>query len=354
MDLLRQSGPTTEHTGKYLLANDPKPNNANAAVPAETEPNTTKEEVLLLTAGHVPYSKAADVYPSSLSCPLPPLPCSFYGHETFVTSDPTPLVATCGGNCNKIESACYVLDLENQRWDENRMGSLTRGRWYGALAQLKDIGVYYIGGSDNEKTGADRTSDFLATGSLQWQPGPALPIMMQDFCAVAISPTSFLTVFRNKIHEFDASIAGPTSDQGWRQSTRWPTLKTSRWGQPGCAKIGSKVIITGGSNGRKLRSTEILDLASRTLSIGGDMAWPRIHFKLATLKIGGRDTVLALGGLSAKPGIERALTFKDSMFIDTVEEWLEETSSWKEAESLSRKMRFYGLATLPAELICPS
>ena len=112
-------------------------------------------------------------------------------------------------------------------------------------------------------------------------------MMMQDFCAVAISPTSFLTIFRDKIHEFDASIAGPTSDKGWRESTRWPTLKTSRSAQPGCARIGNKVIITGGLNGRKLRSTEILDLTSRTLSSGGDMAWPRIHFKLATLNMGG-------------------------------------------------------------------
>ena len=82
---------------------------------------------------------------------------------------------------------------------------------------------------------------------------------------------------KKNIHELDASIAGPTSDEEWRESTRWPTLKTSRTSYP---KIGSKVIITGGSNGRKLRNKEILDLTSRTLSSGGDMAWPRIHFKL--------------------------------------------------------------------------
>ena len=70
------------------------------------------------------------------------------------------------------------------------------------------------------------------------------------------------------------------------------------------------------------------------------MASPRIHFKLAKLNIGGQDTILALGGLS-------------NIYLDTVEEWVEETSSWKEAESLSRKMRFYGLAIVPAELICP-
>ena len=78
---------------------------------------------------------------------------------------------------------------------------------------------------------------------------------------VISSSTSSLTV--QNIHELDASIAGPTSDEEWRESTRWPaTLKTSRTSYP---KIGSKVIITGGSNGRKLRNKEILDLTSRTL-----------------------------------------------------------------------------------------
>ena len=184
----------------------------------------------------------------------------------FVTSEPAVVVAACGGKIvyDEITSSCLVLDPIEQRWDENRMGSLTRGRWYGALTQLKDIGVYYIGGFDREGTGADRTSDFLASGSLQWQQGPALPVSMDNHnggvCAVTISSTSFLTVVQNKIHEFDSSIAGPTSNKGWRESTRWPTLKTSRSAQPGCARIGNKVIITGGLNGRKLRSTEILDL----------------------------------------------------------------------------------------------
>ena len=54
------------------------------------------------------------------------LPCSFYGHETFVTSDSIPLVATCDGTCAGSESSCYVLDHENQPWDDNR---ITKKRW---------------------------------------------------------------------------------------------------------------------------------------------------------------------------------------------------------------------------------
>ena len=145
-----------------------------------------------------------------------------------------------------------------------------------------------------------------------------------------------------------SSTPGPTSDNGWRESTRWPTLKTSRSEQPGCAKIGRKVIITGGKSGRDYqRSTEVLDLTSHTLSIGGDMATARIHFKLATLKISGQDRVLALGGLICLPGGQTCT------YLDSVEEWVEETSTWKETESLSRTMRYYGVATVRADLICP-
>ena len=132
-----------------------------------------------------------------------------------------------------------MLDLENQRWDESRMGSLTTLRSDGAVVELKQ-GVLFLGGygSATSKT----TSDFLATGSLQWQQGPRLPQAMSDFCAVPVSPTKFLTINGDKIHEFDAAIAGPTSEEGWRDSTLWPTLKTSRPLTPGCAKLNNKVI----------------------------------------------------------------------------------------------------------------
>ena len=85
------------------------------------------------------------------------------------------------------------------------------------------------------------------------------------------------------------SIAGPTNDEGWRESGRWPTLKTYRYSQPGCAKIGNKVIIAGGAkNGKQLKSTEVLDIIARTTSDGGKMASARIRFNLAKISSGGQ------------------------------------------------------------------
>ena len=213
---------------------------------------------------------------------------------------------------------------------------MTEARGYGAVAELKHIGVYFIGGGT-------KTIDFLATGSLSWKEGPTLPQRMSAFCAVTITPTSFLTIYKSDIYEFDAAIAGPTSEEGWREVARWPQLKTPRWAYHGCAKVGNKVIISGGYNGIRLRSTEVLDLSTRTISAGGDMETPRIHFNLATIRSGGQDKVFALAGIGVLTG---------SNCVNTVEEWVEESSTWKAAESLKRKIRYFGTVALQKELIC--
>merc|ERR1712062_354434 len=200
------------------------------------------------------------------------------------------------------------IDLDNQRWDESRMGSLTTRRYNGAVVELKQ-GVLFLGG---EGSPAETTSDFLATGSLQWQQGPRLPQAMAGFCAVPVTESSFITIREDKIHEFDAAIAGPTSEEGWRDSTLWPTLKTSRGRTPGCAKIGNKVILAGGfGGGRYLQSTTVLDITTRTISTGGDMATPRAWFNLATISRGGGDTTFAIAGTSS--GVSERL--------NSVEEW---------------------------------
>merc|ERR1712141_820193 len=92
---------------------------------------------------------------------------------------------------------------------------------------------------------------------------------------------------------------------------------------PGCAKIGDKVILAGGTGGgRVLQSTEVLDITTRTISTGGDMATPRRSFNLATISRGGGDTTFALAG-SLGPEL-----------LNSVEEWEEESSTWKAAGNL--------------------
>ena len=221
------------------------------------------------------------------------------------------------------------------------MGDLTTDRSQAAVATLNFVGVFIIGGDTNNR----RTSDFLAAGQMKWQEGAGLPFGMVHPCAVTITPNSFLAIYGKNIREFDAATAGPTSFKGWRESARWPKLKTSRIKWPGCAKLGQKVIIAGGSyNGRSsLSSTEVLDLDSREITAGGDMATPRKWFHLAIIRRGGLEMVVAVGGEKSPWRV-----------VNTVEEWVEESSTWKAADNITQKRSSFAAVTVPREFVCPA
>ena len=96
--------------------------------------------------------------------------------------------------------------------------------------------------------------------------------------------------------------------------------------------------MAGGYNGGVLRSTETLDLDTREITAGGDLATPRYWFHLATIRRGGEEKVLALGGVS----------------LNTVEQWVEESGTWEKAADLEEEKGFFGAVTLPEELLCPA
>ena len=298
------------------------------------------------------YNRASGCYPSRHASghAIGPadLPVSRYLHVTFLTAEPSSVIATCGGLVGDINSAeiisasCLVPDKANQGWDESMMGNLTIPREASAVASLMSVGVYVIGGdTENSK----RTSDFQPAGSMQWREGPTLPEDM-DYgpCAVTITTTSFLVIQGWNIHEFNAEF-NPTSIEGWREAGRWPSLKRSRTYWPGCAKLGQKVIIAGGYyNQGPLRSTEVLDLDSREITAGGDMASPRYWFHLATIRREGEEKVFAVGGNDGSA--------HDS-YLNTAEEWVAENATWRNAgDFLGRSRGHFGAVTVPEDLIC--
>ena len=286
-------------------------------------------------------SLSTEVYPSTNDCSPPALPSGRNYPITFVTAGPTALVATCGG---AIEgggrtASCLVLDPINQRWDGSRMGSLTMARTWSATTRL-DIGVFIVGGSG----GGRRTSEFLAAGTMQWKQGPALPVDMNEPCAISISAKSFLAIHNHDIREFDATIAGPTSNDGWKDAARWPSLRTRRSWLPGCAKLGEKVIIAGGVDGNQVSSTEVLDLGTRQITAGGEMSIPRCYLHLATIVVGAQEKVFALGGFRSSSPPR----------LNIVEEWEEESSTWKAANNLVERRYGFGAVVVPRQLICPA
>jgi len=336
--------------------------------------STSEDSLLFITGGFDGNSRlsSTEIYPRSSNCSPPSLPVGRSGHTTFMTSEPGALIATCGG---VYTASCLVLDQVNQRWEESRMGNLTMWRKYAAVARLNYIGVFLLGGQNGYYNKNQGTSEFLASGTMQWQEGPALPVDMALPCAVPISPSSFLVVHGTDIREFDTSIAGPTASEGWLEAGRWPTLKASRSNQPGCAKIGRKVIIAGGGEG--LRSTEVLDIVNRQITSGGEMATPRRNFHVATIRSGGQKRLFALAGWDGSStrlasveewtghewiaGSGEADTLADNLVDNWGVNWANNLEAIlvahladNLADNLVVRRAAFGAVTVPRQLICPA
>ena len=81
---------------------------------------------------------------------------------------------------------------------------------------------------------------------------------------------------------------------------------------------------------------------ARTISTGGNMASPRAYFNLATISRGGGETTFAIAGYSG------------SEYLNSVEEWEEESSTWKAAGNLDTARSSFGVVTIPKNIICPT
>ena len=278
------------------------------------------------------------------------------------------MIATCAGQvCDEANArrcswsysaSCLVLDPIGRRWDQRRMGDLTMIRYLSAVVSLRYVGVFVIGGMRHnyqtlkawrQDEAGRRTIDYLAPGSMEWQEGPALPAIMdqQDHpCAVALTHSTFIAIYGNNILEFNAAIAGPTSNDGWQEAGKWPQLKIRRSQNPGCARIGQKVVISGGYRHKPSPgSTEVLDLVSRNISSVDEMVMPRSHFHVVTISVEGEVKMFGLGGFDC--------IYWRGGYTDMVVEWAENSSTWKAAASLASRRGYFGVVAAPRQLICP-
>lgn len=255
-------------------------------------------------------------------------------------------IATCGGwvdDDNRL-SSCLVLDTSTGQWEENRMEPLLQERTYHAAVTLEGQ-VYVIGGQGSRSTAS--STEVLPAGSSSWEQGPRIPVeMFYGPCAVAISTTSFIVFYRKEIREFDASTAGPTSNQGWAEEAKWPKLETSRTDWPGCAKVGEDIVVIAGGHTWPAthQTTEILDLSTRRITRGGKMATTKGYFHIISFNNNGVFTTLAVGGLD-----------DDLNNLNTVEEWEPESESWSTVETrLKEKRSYFGAVAVNKNLVCPS
>lgn len=284
-------------------------------------------EAALLTGGEDGYNSylsSSVLYPGG--CSVPSMESGRYGHVTFLTQDFPPRITTCGGNNNQRD--CLVL--KNGGWMGGEVDDLPDQRYLSASARL-DVGVFILGGDSPSSS----SSVFLRANSRSWVQGPQLPVAMKyGPCAAPISAHSFLIVYKTDVYEFDTRVGGPTSSDGWK--TTWPQLQVSRKYQPGCAVLGTnRFIVAGGYNGNYLKSTEIINLETKTIEFGGEMEKPRGYFHLLSIS----GSIHALGGR------------KGGSLAD-VEEFVEEPGTWKPATSLPGGRSQYGGLAVNLDLVC--
>jgi hypothetical protein len=315
---------------------------------ATTTTTTAEETVILITGG---YSSSFDrlssteIYPTD--CSLPTLPSARLGHSTFATTGPSSKIVTCGGETTQgLTASCLVLDVENQLWEGTVVGDLTQPRSLAAPVTIENVGTYLIGGDSSGMRSLRSlrwTSDFLAAGSTEWAEGPALPVDMHSGCVVRISQLSFLIIYGNDILEYQVDTLNPTSSSGWQSASKFPQLQTSRYYQPGCSKIGDQVVIAGGFGSGYLRSTEVLNLTTRTIVYAGDMNSARAGFHMATITMNGQETLLAFGGHSG-PSAQ-----------NSVEQFNTNNNTWTLAPAGMEEARFYfSTVIVPGEVVCPT
>ena len=108
------------------------------------------------------------------------------------------------------------------------------------------------------------------------------------------------------------------------------------------------MIITGGYSGGELKSTEVLDLVTRTIISAGDMTSTRRHLHVATARVGGQAKTFVMGGY----GTARESGSRN--YLNTVEEWEEETSTWKVADNLAYTRGYFGAVEVATDVICSS
>ena len=131
-------------------------------------------------------------------------------------------------------------------------------------------------------------------------------------CAVRITQLSFLVIHNHDIREYQVDIADPTSLLGWQSANKWPRLQSRRTRNPGCSVINNQVVIAGGWSGSDLRTTEVVNISTRSITSSGDMKSPRAYLQMATNTLAGSSTVFAFGGWLGGPTLDSVEMFHAS------------------------------------------
>ena len=265
-------------------------------------------------------------------CALPQLPYATEASQVILTNNND--ILTCGGYGDNIRK-CLVLNTKEVKWVAH--SDMNKERKYFASVTMPSA-VYIMGGSYSKTT-----SEFLPSGSTNWQNGPSIPApgLYYGGCAV-------------KKNDFEIILIGGSDTQKRIiqlniQTNKWITLGELQEGRiyHACAVIDNTIVVTGGrnSNARAISSTEVISLRNQTLSeLVGDLNDRRLLHGMAIAHVNGKPTLLAFGGESV-----------NDIKLDSIELWIPESQSWAVLSDtkLSEAKDLFGYLSVPTQLICP-
>ena len=133
----------------------------------------------------------------------------------------------------------------------------------------------------------------------------------------------------------------------------WPELLIERLEGYACGIIGTTMVIAGGGSDwtkEYLKSTELVDLATKTTRRGPDMHQKRAWFHLLQVQSSPNDPImlLALGGFN---GEQINMVHQHPL---AVEGWSPGMGNWTEVTQLSKPRYKFGAFPLDKNLICRS
>ena len=238
---------------------------------------------------------------------LPPLPKTYDYSCVFVTKEYDILVVI---NVY-IENVCYKF--VNGTW---KFQSPPNDFQHCDMKSFTMQNGYYI------ISPREGNSTILSNSQNEWKTGPQFDSSSGDMAKfLAISKSEIVVTGGTKIPSRIFKINVVT-----QEVNEIGNLKNGRWMHASVSYKG-KLIVTGGFNyyNRNFStgtSTEIIDLESGISRLGGNLNFDRRHHGMGVISKNGKPTLIVFGG-------EYMDEIGCPMSLDSIEEWDDETETWR-------------------------
>lgn len=219
---------------------------------------------------------------------------------------------------------CSYYDPDLNRWVETDSEHDMQASRYWAGYASTDHGLLVTGGYKDPSMCNRNTAEYLSKANGTWEYLPDVPFYSQNSCLVQLNRTHTLHIGGYPDTECVVS-SDPTNRVlafNWdtKEWSEMEPMKENRLGAM-CARLNDgKVIVTGGSNVHRLKSTEIFDPLTQTWTSGPDMP---LYWSQGKLVSYGEGALLVNGFTQTDPDDQDSSKKEDTILLFEYNEWIE-------------------------------